>query len=389
MTESSPIAFYVPSLTVGGAERVTVTVANGLADRGYAVDLLVPYYEGSFVEEVSDDVTVFDLETPRVPGVGVGASVPRLVSYLRRRSPAVVFSQMTYTSSVCLLAHWLAGSDAVVVPVVHNTLGIDESPKDRVARWLGALAGRRADRFAAVSEGAAESVVDRLHVDAEEVSVLHNPIPVSEVRERSRQPVDHPWVASDEHDVVLGVGRLDSQKDFPTFLRAFRRVHERRPETRAVIVGRGPERETLETLAGELGTEEVVSFAGYVDNPYGYMAGADVLTMSSVHEGLPTVLIEALACGCPVVSTDCPSGPRTILDDGRYGPLVPVGDERALADATLRTLREPPERSALVDRARDFAPDTVLDRYESFIRMYGPFLAAVESGTETEPPPPS
>jgi len=373
MEQKDPIAFFVPSLTVGGAERVTVAVANGLADHGYAVDLVVPHYEGAFVDEVDDDVVVFDLDTSFGPAIGVGTTVPDLVSYLRLRSPAMVFSQMTFANDVCLVAHLLAGSDAMVVPTVHNTLGNLKSPKDRFVQFLASLLASRADRFVAVSDGVADSIVTEIGVDRSDVSVLHNPIPVEEVRTEAREPADHRWIDGQDHEVVLGIGRMERQKSFSTFLDAFRRVNRRRPSTRAVLVGEGTLQEELKERAADLGIDDVVSFPGYVDNPYAYMDGADALMMSSVHEGLPTVLIEALACGCPVVSTDCPSGPRTILEGGAIGPLVDVGDDHGLAEGVLSVLRDPPEEDLLVNRARDFAPSTVLDEYESFIRSYGPF----------------
>jgi glycosyltransferase involved in cell wall biosynthesis len=369
MTGDRRVAFYVPSLTIGGAERVTVTVANGLADHGYDIDLLVSYHEGAFVDDVADAVTLVDFGTPRIPGVGVGASVPALISYFRDYSPAIVFSQMTYANDVCLFAHWLAGSDAVVVPTVHTTVGTEDAPKERLVERLAGVLSGRADQFVAVSDGAAESVVERFGVAPERVSVLHNPVPVSEVRERATESVDHRWLGTD-HDVMLGLGRLEAAKDFGTFLRAFRRVHEHQPNARAIIVGSGSERDALETTARDLGVADAVSFPGHAENPYGYMARADVFVMSSVREGLPTVLIEALACGCPVVSTDCPSGPRTILGGGEFGPLVPVSDDRALADAVLSTLRDPLPAATLRERAADFEPAVALDDYEAFIRSH-------------------
>ena len=367
----APLAFYVPSLTVGGAERVTVSVANGLAERGYDIDLLVSYYEGAFVEDVHDAVTVYDFETPRIPGIGVGASLPRLVSYFRRRSPAMVFAQMLYASDVCLIAHALAGSDAMVVPTVHNTVGMYDPPKERLIQRLATVLSGRAAQFVAVSDGTADSVVKELGIPRERVSVLHNPVPVGEIRRQACEAAQHRWMRADDRHVVLGIGRLDAQKDFGTFLRAFRRVYEAEPNSRAVIIGKGPERDRLERAARRLGVEQQVSFAGYVDNPYSYMSGADITLLSSRHEGLPTVLIEAMACGCPVVSTDCPSGPHTILAGGTYGPLVEVGDDSGLADAVLATLADPPASATLVDRARDFSPDTILEEYEAFVWTHG------------------
>lgn len=379
MQDSETLAFYVPSLTVGGAERVTVTVANGLARRGYDVDLVVSYLEGAFYEEVSDDVTIVDLETKKIPGIGIGASVPQLASYLRDRSPAMLFSQMTYANDVCLLTNALSGSEAVTVPTVHNTYGMQVDRKEKLIQELARGLADQADQFVAVSEGVAESVVEHIGVDRSDVSVLHNPIPVSDIRDQASEDIDHEWLTDPDVDVVLGVGRLARQKDYGTFLRAFERVHAQRPATRAIIVGRGSKREELEALTRRLGLSDVVSFEGFVDNPYGYMSGADLLAMSSIHEGLPTVLIEALACGCPVVSTDCPSGPREILQDGAIGPLVEVGDAPGLADGICTTLDTPPTSSQLVDRAIDFSPSAVLDEYESFVQDVGPFEATTAS----------
>lgn len=372
MTGAAHIAFFVPSLNVGGAQRVTVTVANGLSERGYEVDLIVAYHEGGFREEVSTDVSVVDLETPHVPVIGLAASVPQLGAYLRRQSPEMIFSQMTHANGICLLTHLITGSDAITVPTIHNTLGIRKAPKQRIMERVTKQLSGRADQFVAVSEGVAESAVDCLGVERDRVSVLYNPIPVSEIRERARAPVDHRWIESAHHDVVLSVGRLEPQKDLQTLLRAFKVISKRRPDARAIFVGQGSQREELEGLAERLGIADVVSFPGYVENPYGYMAGASVLAMSSIYEGLPTVLIEALACGCPVVSTDCPSGPREILSDGEYGRLVGVGEDEELAEAILATLGEPPSSETLVGRARDFAPETVLDEYESFVRDHAP-----------------
>ncbi|WP_338072131.1 glycosyltransferase [Haloarcula rubripromontorii] len=389
MGNTGPIAFFVPSLTIGGAERVTVSVANGLSQRGYDVDLVVSYHEGDFRSDVAGTVNVVDLGTQRIPGIGIGASVPALVRYLRRRSPQILFSQMTYANVIHMASQVLSGADTVTISTIHNTLGMQEESKEKLVQWLQRRLAHQSDQFVAVSEGVADSVVEHVGVDREKVSVLHNPIPVSEVQERAGESVEHPWVDSANRSVVLGVGRLERAKNFGSFLRAFERVHAARPDTRAIVVGRGSKRTELETLAAELGIDDVVSFPGFVDNPYGYMAGADVLAMSSVHEGLPTVLIEALACGCPVVSTDCPSGPAEILKDGEYGPLVDVDDDEGLAAAIQRTLDDPLPSDVLVERANNFAPAAVIDQYEAFIRSFASVDSTDDIGTRSEPPAPS
>ncbi|MFU1783389.1 glycosyltransferase [Haloarcula japonica] len=370
METTGPIAFYVPSLTVGGAERVTVSVANGLAERGYEVDLVVSFNEGAFRKEINEQVTIVDLDTPKIPVVGIGASVPCLSRYLSVRSPAIMFSQMTYANDIHLVSQLVARSDTVSIGTIHNTLGMQEKSKEKLVQSLQRRLAGQANQFVAVSEGVAESVVEYVGIDREKVSVLHNPIPVHDVQAQAQESVDHRWLASPEHEVVLGIGRLERAKNFSSFLRAFAQLHANRPQTRAIIVGKGSKRSELEDLARELDIEDVVSFAGFVDNPYGFMGSASVLAMSSIHEGLPTVLIEALACGCQVVSTDCPSGPAEILDDGEYGRLTPVGDDTALADAIEATLESPISTDRLIERANDFAPDAVIDEYEAFVHQY-------------------
>jgi glycosyltransferase involved in cell wall biosynthesis len=365
---SPDVAFFIPSLTVGGAQRVTISIANGLAERGYAVDLVLSYREGTFLERVSDCVTIVSLDTPRVPVVGIGASIPGLRSYLENRTPAVLFSAMTYASVVSIASGMALDVDTVFVPVEHDTFGIRPGLKERLMSYLAKYLYAFADHVVAVSEGVADSVIAGTTTNASDVSVLYNPVPVAEVRSESRASVDDSWLRSDRFEVILSVGRLESvQKDLPTLLEAFERLNRAREDTRLILAGTGPERQELLALATELGVEEVVSLPGYVENPYSYMQQASAFVLSSRREGLPTVLIEALACGCPVVSTDCPSGPREILAHGTYGALVPVGDERALADAILSTLEDPPDPAELSERADDFSTDVIVEEYVAFL----------------------
>ena len=178
----------------------------------------------------------------------------------------------------------------------------------------------------------------------------------------AREPVAHAWLRPGEPPVVLGVGKLSPQKGFDVLLRAFARVRAERP-ARLVILGEGPQRRALERLARELGIADDVSLPGFVANPFAWMARCAVFALSSRWEGLPSVLIEALACGCAVVSTDCPSGPAEILDGGAFGPLCPVGDAAALAGAILRVLEAPTAPARLRARAATFSVDAAADRY--------------------------
>lgn len=374
--EDPLLSFFIPTLHVGGAERVIVDIVNGLATRGYDVELLLSRFEGELRSRLGDEVTVVELPPSSTHVFGVAAHVPALIDYLRREKPAALFPHLTATNVVSLAAarayDGLTRTDTMVVPTHHLTFGAlpNPTPRDRIARWLSRRLYPSADRIIAVSDGVADSIADHTAVEREDISVLYNPIDVASIRDRARQPVSHRWFEDDEVEVVLFLGRLEEQKDLPTWLRAFERVHERNPDARAVIAGKGPMREDVLALADDLGLRDVVSMPGYVENPYGYFRQADVFLLSSRLEGLPTVLIEALACGCPVVATDCPSGPREILDGGTYGRLVSMGDVDGLADAVLETLADPMSSDELEARADDFASESVIDDYERFIREH-------------------
>ena len=202
-------------------------------------------------------------------------------------------------------------------------------------------------------------------VSPEKVRTIYNPVVTEDLAVQAQAPLAHPWFdvdASERIPVVLAAGRLTGQKDYPTLLRAFKEVRNQRP-ARLMILGEGQQRSALEALVKDLGIQEDVSLPGFVDNPFAYMARADLFVLSSAWEGLPGVLIQAMACGCPVVSTDCPSGPREILEGGTYGPLVEVGDARGLAEAMLSTLESSVPPPQLKARASDFSVEAISDEY--------------------------
>jgi len=370
VADNRPLAFYIPNLTMGGAEQVTVNIVNGLSRRGHDVELVVSHPGGELRSEVADSVRVVELADSRTPVVGIGAHLTRLAAYLEDAGPAAFFPQKTDASVLGLAAVRLADVDTVVVPTEHLAFAArpTRSPKAVAVRRLAVWLYPAAHRVIAVSEGVADSLVEWIGLRRERVSVLNNPVEIDAIRERGRKAVDYEWLDTDDVEVVLFVGRHHTQKDLETWLRSFARVSEARPETRAIVAGTGERSDHLRELAERLDIADVVSFPGFVDNPFGYMSRASVFLLSSRYEGLPTVLVEAMACGCPVVATDCPSGPREILADGQYGRLVPVGDVDAIAGAVVATVDDPPDPSVLRRRADDFGPDAVLDEYEQFIR---------------------
>lgn len=359
------VAIFMPSLFGGGGQRSMVNLAHGMADSGYAVDLVLAQVEGPFLEEVREPVRIVDLKASRAL-----TSLPALIRYLRTERPEALLSVFGYVNIIASWAWRLAGVPTKLLLNEQNTVSQESG---NASRWRGRLVPWLIKRFypwangiIVVSHGVRDDMAELTKIPKERITVIYNPSVVrNEVLKKAQAPLDHPWFKDGQPPVLVAVGRLQMQKDFPTLLHAFARVRKHRP-VRLLILGEGKEREPLEQLIKELGLQDDVNLPGFVMNPYAYMARASLFVLSSRWEGLPTVLIEALCCGTPVVSTDCPSGPREILKDGQYGQLVPVGDIDALAKAIETTLDSkvsgpPPESWQPYDL------DTVVNQYAKLL----------------------
>ena len=354
-----PIAVFLPSLAGGGAERVLLTLAAGFAARGRPTDLVLADASGPYLQEVPDAVRTVDLGAGRVI-----RSLPGLTRYLRRRRPQALVAGLGHANLVALWARTLARRTPRVVVSEHGVADAQGARRRPIYLLWPRLVRRfypQADAIVAVSAGLADDLATRTGLDRRRIRVIYNPVVTPALLERARAGLDHPWFAADAPPVVLSVGRLTEQKDYPLLIRAFARVVEQRP-ARLMILGEGEDRGALEALVRELGLAGEVALPGFVDNPFAYMARAAVFALSSRWEGLPTVLIEALACGCPVVSTDCRSGPREILEGGRFGRLVPSGAVDELAAAIRSTIDAPPPPvpAGVLER---FRPERVVDEY--------------------------
>lgn len=362
-TAGAHVALFMHSFAGGGAERVMVNLAHGLAARGLRVDLVVVRAEGPYKELLSPDVRLINLNCRRSP-----ASLPALARYLRRERPAALLSAMGVPNLTALWARRLARFRGRVVVSVHVNLSAHYQHAglgDRIFPPLFRRFYPTADATVAVSEDMADDLKRAFRLPPAKVRTIYNPVVTDALRESARGPVPHPWLAVGQPPVVLSVGRLCPQKDFGTLLAAFARLRERLP-SRLIILGEGPDRAALQSAVTEKGLTGSVALPGFQPNPYAYMACAAVYALSSRWEGLPTVLIEALACGSPVVSTDCPSGPREILGGGRWGRLVPVGDADALAGALEAAIREPNARPSPESWA-EFEADRAAARYEQVL----------------------
>lgn len=354
------VSLFLPSLRGGGAERVMVNLARGFVDRGLDVDLVLVKAEGPYLAEVPPGVRVVNLKASRVL-----ASLPGLMRYLRREKPAALLSTLDHANIVALWAKRLSRSPTrVVIRVANNIIHSSDHASTTRARFtprLIQLFCPWADVIVAVSKGVAEDLARITGIPSAHIRVIYSPVVTPELFQRAKEPVEHPWFASGQPPVILGVGRLTKQKDLPTLIRAFALVRRERP-ARLLVLGEGEERPRLEALVKELGLEDEVALPGFVENPYAYMSRAAVFVLSSAWEGLPNVLIQAMACGCPVVSTDCPNGPAEILENGRYGLLVPVGDVETLAQAVNGTLAKP-RRPEVAARAADFGLNQAVHNY--------------------------
>lgn len=354
------LAVFMPELADGGAERVTLNLIGQLVKRNYEVDLVLAHAQESDLAKVPDLIRVVNLEAPRTL-----ASLPALMQYLRREQPEAMLSVMNFASIVALWARCLAGVSTYMVAVEHNTLSVANKNASRWRSRLIPLLIRCfypwADGIIAVSKGVADDLVQMAGLSQETIQVVYNPVISPEIQGKAHIPVDHPWFDPGQPPVILAAGRLRPQKDFPTLINAFAKVRQNRA-ARLLILGEGPERNALEALIRELGLQQDVSLLGFVENPYAYMSRASLFVLSSRWEGLPTVLIEALYCGVPVISTDCPSGPREILINGQYGSLVPVQDVPALVEAIGLGLSghipRPPEESW-----RPYELETIVEQY--------------------------
>jgi glycosyltransferase involved in cell wall biosynthesis len=374
------VAFFVSSLPRGAIQQVALNLAVELAGRGHQIDVVAARLDGP-PPNLGAGVRLLslDAQATRLPWLRskrrrwLPSSTPELARYLRRARPRALVAGGNYANLAALAARWLSGVDLPIVLSEHNPLSLTCRNPGRRRIFLPTLARRfypHGDAIIAVSEGVADDLAEFVRLPRERIDAIHNPVVTLALAARAAALLDDPWFHPGEPPVVLGVGRLAVQKDFATLLHAFARVRSRRP-TRLVILGEGDLRPRLERLAAELGVAADVRLPGFVENPLAYMRRAAVFALSSIYEGLGNVVVEALACGCPVVSTDCPGGPAEILGHGRFGRLVPVGDADAFAKALLAALDEPRESSPLLARARDFSAAVIADRYLDVLTRVG------------------
>ncbi|MEQ1531391.1 MAG: glycosyltransferase [Methylococcales bacterium] len=357
---SRHIAIFIPTLEVGGAERVSVILANGFAERGNRVTLLTVQSSGPFRSQVDAGVDIVALG-----GSGVLTALPALIRWLRQSRPDAMLSMMSHTNLIAIVARIISRTPFRLViseriSLAHVVPGL----KLRLVRSLMRKLYGKADHITTVSKAMADEISAFTKVDASKISAIYNPV-IDKNFIRQMDEIDHnlhPWFSDPDRTIILAVGRLDPQKGFDTLLGAFAIVAEKNRSASLILLGEGGHRADLENLIGELGLEDRVALPGFSSNPFPSMKMARVFVLSSLTEGLPGVLVQAMACGAFVISTDCPTGPREILEDGKWGALVPVQDAGALANEIVASLGEVKGRNARL-RASFFDEKSALDQY--------------------------
>jgi len=353
------IGLYLVSYSGGGAEREMIYLANEFAARGYSVDLIIHRNKGPLVALVAQAVNKIVIDKTYLHDVFI------LARYMRRAKPLFMLSTLHMPNWVLSIAKLISFTTTKISWRV--VISLSESQKD----GRGGLANffkicypvlsTNVNKIICVSKGVAEDLVSNFSIRKNKVQVMYNPAYTNNIHKLAQEDICHKWF-DDQYKTVVSLGRLSTQKDFKTLILSFKTVHSRIDNARLVIFGEGVLRNELQSFIDELGLAEEVELFGFEINPYKYLAKADLFVLSSIYEGFGNVIVEALALDIPVVSTDCPSGPSEILENGKWGKLVVVGDDCALAHAIVDSIEKPQINDSLC-RAKEFSVENVAEGY--------------------------
>lgn len=361
MSEPPRIALYLPTFAGGGVERMNLMLMQFFADHGLAVTAIVHQAVGALSKQLPSNVELIDFGVARTR-----SALPKLVRWLRQTRPDLLFSSLGHNNIAALIARRMANVPTAVVISQHNALSFESADnatwQHRLLPLMYRLYGNRADAIVAVSHGVASDMSSVTGLPLASISVIHNAVISDDFPARMSEEITHPWLDDEGVKVFVAVGRLVPQKNFTGLLCAFNRM--RTPhDARLLIIGEGPQHSKLLQLAHGLKLDHRVQLMGFLENPMPYIRKAAALVMSSRYEGFGNVLVESLACGTSIVSTDCPYGPAEILDDGRYGKLVQVGNSRQMAEAMQSILDVPFPEQLLRDRAKRFEVEVIGEEY--------------------------
>ncbi|WP_085318244.1 glycosyltransferase [Derxia lacustris] len=354
------IAVYLPDIRVGGAELSLIRLARGMARRGPQVLLVVHDTDPSTLH-LAAGLEVVSLDVNRT-----FAAVRQLARFLAIEKPDVLLAGLPHNNLAALAARRLARSPCRLVLTEHapitNQIRAEGGWRFKLLPTLIRRGYPLADAVVAVSRGVQLDLTAMIAPQFR-AKLIFNPIIPEDVDELCAEPIDHPWLDRDNYDTVLFVGRLSREKRVLTLVRAFNRAQRRRPRLRLLIAGEGPDRPRIEAMIDKLDLTRKVQLLGNVENPFAYMHRAKVFVLPSLFEGFGNVLVEAMAAGTHVISTDCPVGPREILQGGKYGALVPVGDIEAMRRAITHAVDHDEHPEGATEHAMGFTEERAVGRY--------------------------
>lgn len=357
------ISLFITNLNIGGAEKVLINIANELVSRGYEVDVILINAEGELIHHLDAQVKIVDFKL-----LNIRPSILKLTRYLKCQNPDVLIAFMWPLTIVAVLANFFAGKYKKTKIIVTEHCSWSTMPKKNyifqsVMKLSIRLIYPFANNLVTVSDGAKQDLIEfcKLNTSKVKITTIYNPVIGARLCINDSTPIFPDWLDG-QHKKILAVGNLKEIKDYITLIKAFKIVTYSK-KVKLVILGEGECRLQLERLIKDLKLEKSCFLIGQVNNPEAFYKHADVFVLSSVGEGLPTVIIEALSHGLPIVSTDCRNGPREILADGMYGSLVPVRDVEQIAFAIINSLSVYRDKNSLIARARDFSISKAVDEY--------------------------
>jgi len=361
------VSFFTLNLGLGGAERVLVNLTSELVERNRDVEIVLAEKRGKLLEQVHEDVSVVDLNTkPFIP------LIPAIRSYIKNHQPDVLVSTVNTANLATIIALNTTRTDTRHVIRMANTPSqkiqtYNNNLSDTPIPYLMKLLYPLGREFITISKGLADDLVKMYDVDRSKITTIYNPCVNDNMLKQGEGPIHCDWFSDDNIKVILGVGSLTQQKDFQTLLFAFLNINNLNNEYKLVILGEGPKRENLEQICRDNNIEDDVWMPGEVSNPYPYMKNADLFVLSSRWEGFGIVNVEAMSFGTQVVATDCPHGPSEILEQGKYGRLVPVGDPEKLSAAIQTSISDPISERLLINRSNQFHIEKITTEYENVL----------------------
>ncbi len=355
------ILFVLPSLRGGGAERVVLNIVSNLNQDIFEVMLAVISSEGEYKELVPGNIKFFDLGRKRAR-----YAIFRLLRLINMEKPAIVFGTIAQATILLFLLRKLLRNNFILV----NRLSCfySKTPEKKIIKWIFKKALQDSDYIISTSNAMTKDLIKATQYAFQKIRTIYNPVDIKNIQRLSMEKVKDEYLSA--RPIILACGRLSTEKGYQYLIKAMVGVVQKHHNAELLILGQGAKEQELKNLAKQLKIENKIKFLGFQKNPFKFMAKADLLISSSLFEGFPNVIVEAMTCGLPVISTDCQSGISEILGNGRFGELIPVNDSRVLAQRIINIIidKELRERYSKfgMEKVKDFATDKIIKEYEDF-----------------------